>query len=315
MITRRTAIKVFWTLAASSFAGRALAAYPDRPITFVVPYLAGGSPDILARLVAAKMGALLGQPIVVQNKAGAAGTIGGQSVAQAAPDGFTLMIGTDTAVMTGAVKDAQYDGLKDLAPVGLISTSPLCLAVGPGVDAIDLPALIVKIKANPGKLAYASSGVGGVAHLVGELLRRDAGLDMTHIPYKGSAAAVQDVLAGRVPIIISGPTSLVSQPSLRILTTFSDKKSQVLPDVPVAREAGIDIKPIVVFFGLYAPAGTPGEVTAKLRGALEKIVKDPEFGQAIAKFGQVPAEDTTPEYANTLASSINKEMVALFSSI
>ncbi len=251
---------------------------------------------------------------MIDNRSGAAGTIGGGAVAKAKPDGYTLLLGTDTAVLTGAMSGLQYDGLRDLTPIGLISTSAVCIAAGPGMSVKSFKELVEIIKASPGKFEFASSGVGGVAHLVGEMLKRDAKLDLIHVPYRGSAQAVQDVVAGRVPLIIASPSAVASQPAIRILGIFSEQRMATLPDVPTALELGIPVK-AAVFSGLFAPTGTPEPIRSALHKAMTQVVKDPEFAAALQKMGQVPVTDTSPDYASKMAREMNSSMITSFKSL
>ena len=310
----RTAQRFFLTLALALLAGSALgqaADYPKRPITIVVPYAPGGSPDIIARRLAPRLGTILGASVVIDNRAGAAGTIGGQAVAKAKPDGYTLLLGTDTSVLTGAMSGLQYDGLRDLTPIAFISTAPVCIAAGPGMPAKSFKELIDLVRANPGKYEFASSGIGGIAHLTGEMLKRDAKLDLVHVPYKGSSQAVQDVVSGRVPLIIAAPSAVNAHPTIRILAIFSDQRVASMPDVPTAAELGIPVK-TSVFFGLFAPTGTPGLTTTLLQNAVTRIVNDPDFSSAIQKLGQTPAADTTPTHAAKVVKEMDSAMVTLF---
>lgn len=290
------------------------ASYPTRPITIIVPYAPGGSPDVIARNLAQRLGPILNTTVLIDNRSGAAGTIGGQVVAKSKPDGYTLLLGTDTAVLTGAMSGLSYDGLRDLAPVGLISTSPVCIAAGPGMPAKSLKELVDLVRANPGKYEFASSGVGGIAHLIGEMLKRDAKLDLIHVPYRGSAQAVQDVVAGRVPLIITSPLPVMAQPTIRILGVFSDQRAPSLPDVPTAAEIGVPVK-ASVFSGLFVPTGTPEAVVATLQKAVTTVVGDPEFASAMLKLGQTPSSDTSPAYATKVAKEMNTAMIALFKSL
>ncbi len=310
----RTAQHFFLTLALALLSGSALgqaADYPKRPITIVVPYAPGGSPDIIARHLVPRLVTILGGSVIVENRAGAAGTIGGQVVAKAKPDGYTLLLGTDTAVLTGAMSGLPYDGLRDLTPIAFISTAPVCIAAGPGMPAKSFKDLIDLVRANPGKYEFASSGIGGIAHLTGEMLKRDAKLDLVHVPYKGSSQAVQDVVAGRLPLIIAAPSAVSAQPSIRILAIFSDQRVASMPDVPTAAELGIPVK-ASVFFGLFAPTGTPEPITTLLQKAVTSIVNDPDFATAIQKLGQTPASDTTPAHAAKVVKEMNSAMVTLF---
>ncbi len=311
-IGRRPFLGVALGLAAGS--AFAQERFPSRPITIIVPYAPGGSPDVIARHLSTRFGQLLNTSVVIENRSGAAGTIGGHAVAKAKPDGYTLLMGTDTAVLTGAMSGLQYDGLRDLTPIGLISTSAVCIAAGPSLPVKSFKELIELIKASPGKFEFASSGIGGVAHLIGEMLKRDAKLDVVHVPYRGSSQAVQDVVAGRMPLIIASPSAVSAQPTIRILGIFSEQRTAALPDVPTALELGIPVK-AAVFTGLFAPTGTPEPIRATLHKAMTQVVKDPDFAAALQKMGQVPATDTSPAFATKMATEMNSSMITSFKSL
>src|SRR5436305_8690951 len=256
--------------------------YPTRPITLVVPYAAGGGNDAMARTVADTMSRVLGQQIVVENRAGAGGTIATRQVAKSAPDGYTLVIGgTGTlAVNPTLYGNVVYDPRKDFAPIGLIGTSALVLVVHPSVPAHNVKELIAYAKANPGKLTYASAGVGSGIHLSTEYFRFEAGIEMTHVPYKGSAPALTDLVGGHVSMYFSSmppALALVQEGKLRALAVTGPARSPIFPELPTIAEAALPGFEAVLHYGIVAPAGTPKPIVDKLNAALRHAVMSDEF--------------------------------------
>jgi len=290
-------------LAAFGFAGAAGAQdYPERPVTLVVPYAAGGGNDVMARIVAEKMSKTLGQQIVIENRGGAGGSIATRMVAHAAPDGYTLVLGgTGTlAVAPTLYSNAGYDPRKDFAPVGLIATSALVVLVHPSVPATSLKELIALAKEKPGQLNFASAGVGSGMHLGTELFELMADVKLTHIPYKGTGPALTDLLGGHVSIFFSSLPSaipLIQAGKVRALGVTGAKRSAVLPDLPTVAESGVPGYEAVLHYGIVAPAGTPQPVIAKLNAALREAVASPEVHEKIAADGAEPLASTPEEYA------------------
>src|SRR5438132_2905754 len=236
--------------------------YPSRPITLVVPYAAGGGNDVMARTVAEKMSRTLGQQVVVDNRPGAGGNIATRQVAKAAPDGYTLVIGgTGTlAVNPTLYANAGYDPRKDFAPIGLIGTSALVVLVNPNLPARSIPELIALAKKDPGKLNYASAGVGSGIHLGTVLFEMMAGIKLTHVPYRGSAPALTDLIGGHVSIYFSSlppAVGLVGEGKVRALAVTGLKRSENFPNLPTVAEAGLAGFEAVLHYGIVAPAGTP----------------------------------------------------------
>jgi tripartite-type tricarboxylate transporter receptor subunit TctC len=251
--------------------------YPSRPITLVVPYAAGGGNDAMARIVADHMGKTLGWQIVIENRGGAGGTIATRAVAKAAPDGYTLVLGgTGTlAVNPSLYANVGYDPRKDFAPVGLIATSALVILVHPGVEAKTVPELIALAKREPGKLNYASAGVGSGIHLAAELFASMAGVKLAHVPYKGSGPALNDLLGGHVQIYFSSLPPAVgmrSEGKVRALAVTGPKRSAVFPDLPTVAEDGLPGYEAVLHYGIVAPAGTPGAIVDRLNAALREAL-------------------------------------------
>jgi len=282
--------------------------YPDRPITLVVPYAAGGGNDAMARGVADKMGRALGQQVVVENRAGAGGTIATRQVAKAAPDGYTLVIGgTGTlAVNPTLYANVGYDPRNDFAPVGLIGTSALVVLVHPSLPVHSIGDLIDLARREPGKLNYASAGVGSGIHLGTVLFEHMAGIKLTHVPYRGSAPALTDLVGGHVAIYFSSlPPSvqLVKDGKVRALAVTALQRSPVLPELPTVAEAGVPGYESVLHYGIVAPAGTPRPIIERLNAALREAVTAADTRERMAADGTEPLASTPDEYA----ADINRE--------
>jgi tripartite-type tricarboxylate transporter receptor subunit TctC len=276
--------------------------YPDHPITLIVPYAPGGGNDVLARAVAEPMSKTLGQPLVIENHGGAGGSVGTRQVAKAAPDGYTLGLGgTGTlAIDPTLYPNAGYDPRKDFSPIGLIATSPLIILVNQSLPAHNVQELIALAKAQPGKLNYASAGTGSGIHLGTVLFADTAGVDLTHIPYKGSGPALTDLLGGHVQVYFSSlppAVGLVKEGKLRALGVTSLKRSATFPEVPTAAEQGLPGFEAVLHYGIVAPAGTPRPIIDKLNGALRAALGDPKVHGHIATEGAEPLPTTPDEYA------------------
>jgi tripartite-type tricarboxylate transporter receptor subunit TctC len=281
-------------------------AYPTRPLTLVVPYPAGGGNDVIARLVAAKMSQNLGQPIVIENRAGAGSTIGTRDVARAAPNGYTILIATSSlAINPSLYPDADYDPKKDFAPIGLIATSANLVLVRPSLPAHSLADLIALAKAAPGKLNFASTGTGTSTHLAALLFAGMAGVTLTAIPYKGVAPAVTDLLGEHVDLMFCPTASvigLVQQGKLRALAVTAAKRSSLLPQVPSVAEAGLAGYQAELHYGLVAPAGTPRPIVDKLNAALNAALGDPEIKNRLAIDGAEVLPGTPEAYSADIAA-------------
>jgi tripartite-type tricarboxylate transporter receptor subunit TctC len=263
--------------------------FPSRTITLVVTYPAGGGADTMARLVAPRMGELLGQSIVIENKPGAAGQIGSAAVAAARPDGYTVMIDAASFVINQSLYPRlPYDPEKAFAPVGVIAAFPHVLVVAPGFEAKTAAELVQLAKAKPGTLNYASSGTGSAQHLAGAAFIKQTGAAMTHVPYRGGAPAMNDVMGGHVPVFFANIASGLSNirgGKLRPLAIAADKRNAALPDVPTYAEAGVPGTGVYEWNGMFVPAGTPAPVVAKLADALEKALQSPDIRQRIVDLG------------------------------
>ncbi|WP_447741680.1 Bug family tripartite tricarboxylate transporter substrate binding protein [Variovorax boronicumulans] len=289
-------------LRALSFAAAALLAsagaladtYPSRPITLLVGFPAGGGADAVARIVGDKLGKLLGQPIVIDNKPGAGTTIASDQVARAAPDGYTLLLGSANLYGSDKLlyKSVKYDGAKSFVPISRWSSAPMLLAVNKDVSAKTVQALIAEARQNPGKLAYSSSGAGVVTHLAGLSFEKAADVQMLHVPYKGGAPSIQAVAAGDVQLTFGTPPSVLPMAQgqkLRVLAVTSGQRSPLFPDVPSVAEAGVKGYDYTFWFGLFGPAGLPPEVAQKLFDASVAALNDPEVKARMEKSGNESA--------------------------
>lgn len=280
--------------------------YPARPITLIVPYPAGGGNDVIARLVATKMSVSLGQPIVIENRGGAGSTIGTRGVARSAPDGYTVLIATSSLAINPALyPDVAYDPKKDFAPIGLIATSPNFVLVNPSVPVDSIADLIALAKREPGKVDFASTGIGTSTHLAAVLFAKMANVKLNAVPYKGVAPAITDLLGGQVALMFCPMASVVGQVragSLRAIAVIGAKRSLLFPDLPTVAEAGLPGYAAELHYGLVAPAGTPPEVIAKLNAALNSALGDVDIRNRLAADGTETLPGTPEAYAADIAS-------------
>ena len=286
-------------------------AYPTKPIRIVVPFPPGGATDILAREVAQKLNEAWGQQVIVDNRPGAGGNIGSELVAKAAPDGYTLEMGTvgTHAINASLYAKMPYDNVKDFVPIILVAGVPNVLEVNPSLPVNSVAELIAYAKANPGKLNFASSGNGTSIHLSGELFKAMAGVEMTHVPYKGSAPALQDLIAGQVQLMFDNlPPSLpqIKAGKLRALAVTSSVRAPALPDVPTVAEAGLPGFEASSWFGLLAPAGTSPAIVAKINAEVAKWLATPEAKENLSKQGANAAGGTPEDFASHIAAETAK---------
>jgi tripartite-type tricarboxylate transporter receptor subunit TctC len=298
-------------LAAGAWAQPNLSPYPTKPIRIVVPFPAGGATDVLARAAAQKLTESLGQPVVVDNRPGAGGNIGAELVAKSAPDGYTLLMGTvgTHAINPGIYPKMPYDHVRDFAPIILVAGVPNVLEVNPSLPVNSVQELIAYAKANPGKLNFASSGNGTSIHLSGELFKTMAGVQMTHVPYKGSAPALQDLVGGQVQLMFDNlPPSLalIKAGKLKPLAVTSKVRAPALPDVPTLAESGLPGFEASSWFGLLAPAGTPQPVIAKLNAEIAKWLATPEAKEKLVAQGANIAGGTPEDFARHIAAETAK---------
>ncbi|HWP86998.1 MAG TPA: tripartite tricarboxylate transporter substrate binding protein [Burkholderiales bacterium] len=285
--------------------------YPVKPIRLVSPYPPGGANDILARIVGQKLGESLGQQIVIENRGGATGNIGAEYVAKAAPDGYTILMGqaSNLTINVSLMSKMPYDPVKDLAPVTLVATTPNLLVVHPSLPVRTVKDLVALAKAKPGSVNYASSGSGSAGHLAGELFKRVAHIDMVHIPYKGAAPALTDVVAGQAQIYFTSPVSatpFVKGGRLRMVAVTSLKRSPSLPDIPTVAESGYPDFDVVSWWGILTPAGVPKDIITKLHTEIVKVLTLPEIKAKFADQGADVANDTPEHFAAYIKSEIAK---------
>jgi tripartite-type tricarboxylate transporter receptor subunit TctC len=284
--------------------------YPNKAVRMVVPFPAGGSTDMVGRTVAQKLSEMWGQPVVVDNRAGGGTVIGTDVVAKAAPDGYTLLVTpAPFSINPSLLAKLPYNALADFAPITLINTTPLVLVVNPGVPARSVKELIALAKARPGQLNFGSSGTGGSNHLAGELFNAMAGVKVVHIPYKGNAPALIDLVGGHVDLVFNGLTSalpLIKGGKLRALAVTSMQRSAALPDAPTMDEAALKGFVAVAWNGLGAPANTPRDVITKINADVIRIVSSPELKERLKAEGSDPVGNTPEQYAAFLRDEIAK---------
>ncbi len=285
--------------------------YPSRPVTLVVAFPPGGPSDVLARIVGKKMEQLLGQPFVIENRPGAGGNIAADTVAHANPDGYTLLMGNNSILATNEslYKHINYSPEKDFVPITLIGTQANILVVNPSVPANSLKELIALAKAQPGKINFASSGYGAAAHLAGELFKTEANVNIVHVPYKGAAPALQDVIGGHEQMMFATAASVVGHihnGKVRALAVTTLKRTAILPDIPTMDEAGLKGFEASTWHGLVAPAGTPPQVIAALHDAAVKALQDPGVQASLGRLGVDIVGDTPEQFKAYIAAEIPK---------
>ncbi|MGH8617749.1 MAG: tripartite tricarboxylate transporter substrate binding protein [Burkholderiales bacterium] len=282
--------------------------YPSRPIRVIVPFTAGSGPDVVARLVGQKLSEIWKQPVVVDNRAGAAGTIAADLVAKAVPDGYTLLMASPSQVITvSLLPKLPYDFVRDLAPVSLVASSDYSLAANPQLPARSLRELVALAKARPGQLTYGSSGTGTVTHLAGEQLNRQAGITLLHVPYKGAAQVITDVMAGQISMLFNSVATLapsVRAGKLRGIGVTAKARSPLLPEVPTFAEEGMPGFETRAWFGLLTTAGTPRGVTAKLQAEIVRMLEAPDTRERIVAMGMDPIGNTPAEFGAVIGQEI-----------
>jgi len=284
--------------------------YPSKAVRLIVPFAPGGSTDIIARTLAQKLNEMWGQPVIVDNRAGGSTVIGTEIVAKAPPDGHTLLITpAPFTIVPSLIAKLPYDPRKDFEPVTLINTTPLVVVVHPGVPAKSIKELIALAKAKPGALNYGSSGSGGSNHLAGELFNAMAGVRMVHVPYKGNAPALTDLVGGHVDLVFNGLTSalpLIKSGKLRPLGVTSLTRAGALPDAPTLDEQGLKGFQAVAWNGLNAPARTPKDIIAKLNADVLKVIRSPELVDKLKAEGSDPVGSSVERFAAFLRDEIEK---------
>jgi len=269
--------------------------YPSRPVTMVVPYAAGGGLDVLARTLAVHLSQSLGKPVIVENRPGAGTTIGAGMVAKATPDGYTIMLGTSSAFAINVTlrKKLPYDPAKDFVPIALVANAPFMLLVNPSLPVHSLAELIAYVKARPGKLSYGSAGPGSPQHLSMELLKTMTGMDVVHIPYKGDAPALTDLVAGHIPLMFGEPTPilpLMKDGKVRALAVSSATRLPTMPDIPTVAEAGVPGFNFVSWQMIVAPEGTPKEIVDRLHVEIKKVIDLPEIKAEYARTARISVD-------------------------
>ena len=313
MTVRAKAVAILLALVA----GAAQAAYPDKPIRLVVGFPPGQATDIIARAAARKLQEVLGQSVIVDNKAGAAGIIGSEIVAKAPPDGYTLLVSSSgpLAINPSLYSKLSYSPMRDFEPVTLLAVVPLFLAVNPSFPAQTAADLVKLAKASPGKINYGSGGSGITSHLAMELLKHSQGIDLTHVPYKGSPAAITDLIGGQVQLMFdTGPALLPHMRSgkLRILAVGSRSRNPAAPNVPTMSEAGLGNFEAPAWIGLVAPKGTPREIVDTLNKALQAAWRDaPEVKEQMTALGAEATSMTTAEFGRYIQSEMEKWALAV----
>jgi tripartite-type tricarboxylate transporter receptor subunit TctC len=299
-------------LLASGFAPDAAAqAYPSKPVKMVVGFSPGGGTDILARILAQKLGDTWGQTVIVENRPGASATIGATVVAKAPPDGYTLAMGqlTPNAIAPALFSNLQYDAVKDFVPIILVGTSPNVLVVNPAVQAKSVAELIALAKSKPGRLTYASSGAGSLQHIAAEQFKASGGVDIIHVPFKGSAQAVVDLMSGQVDMNFDSIPAViqhVKSGKLRAVAVTSAKRASGLPEVPTIAESGVADYDLTTWWGLFAPAGTPPEIVAKIHRDTLAALQNADLKERFAGLSVDPGGGSSREFADYVRQEIAK---------
>jgi len=285
--------------------------YPAKPIRLIAPSTPGDAPDVIARLIALRLSPVLGQPIVVENRPGAGGVIGSEVAAKSAPDGYTLIMGNagSHGINAAVYSKLPYDIQRDFAPISQVAIAPNIMVINPSIPAKSVAEFIAYAKSQPGKLSYASGGNGSSAHMSMELFKAMSGVDIQHVPYKGSSPALTDLMGGQVAVFIGNipPTvPLVRAGKLRALAVTTKSRSTLMPELPTISEAGLSGYETVAWFGVLAPAGTPPEIVKTLSTEIGKIARSPEMRDKLLAMGAEPVGGTPEEFKAVIDSDIAK---------
>jgi tripartite-type tricarboxylate transporter receptor subunit TctC len=309
-VNRRNVILA--SLASCLFIGAAAAqsSYPTRAIKLIVPFAAGGSTDLIARVVAEQMRKEMGQPVVVENRGGAAGALGTEEVAKSTPDGYTLAVATvSTMIVYLASQEKPNYTLESFVPITNMASMPNILTAGPSIPAKDVKEFIALAKANPGKYTYATSGVGSINHMLGESFQAYAGIKLVHVPYKGSGPAMQDVMGGQVDLLFDQfPSSknFVDTNKLKAIAAISPQKIPGYPNIMTMADAGMKDFTDEAWYGVMAPAGTPPDVVAKLTAGMQKALSNPELRARIEQLGARPVGNSSAEFTAQIRREIER---------
>ena len=297
-------------LATLSLPAVAQDAWPNKPVRLVVPFAPGGSTDVIARLLGQKLSALWGQPVVVENRAGAGGNVGADAVAKAAPDGYTLLMASGSITINPAIyKKMPFDTLKDLAPITNVTEGPMLVVVQDGSPYKSLKDLIAAAKAKPGAINFASAGVGSQVHLAGENFANAAGVDLQHVPYKGEALGYNDLIAGQVQMMVgnfAAASALLGPNRLRALAVTSKQRMPQMPELPTAREAGLPNFENIGWFGLLAPAGTPAAVIQKVHRDTARVMGETEVKARLYVQGLSPVVNSTADFTRQIEQELGR---------
>jgi len=306
MIARLVAL----VLCSMVMAAGAQESYPSRPVRFILPFPPGGGTDILGRVIAERLSANLGQPVVAENRGGAGGNVGAEAAAHSVPDGYTIvLVAPSLAISPSLYSKLNYDPVKDFAPISLVATVPNVMVTNPSVEAKTLQEFIALARSRPGQMNFGSGGAGTSNHLAGELFNIVTGAKLVHVPYKGVNLAMQDVLSGRVQLVFIGiPAALphIKSGRLRALALVAPERSSALPDVPTVAEAGLKNFEVTTWYGVLAPAGTPRPIVTRLNAELVKIMHLPEVKERLAGMATDPHTSTPEEFAAYLKQEIVK---------
>jgi tripartite-type tricarboxylate transporter receptor subunit TctC len=284
--------------------------YPARPVKLVVGFTPGGGVDIAARTLAPKLSELIGQPVIVENKPGAGTNIANEFVAKSAPDGTTLLVNTSAiAINMSLYKNLPFDTVRDFTPLSIFSESPNILVVNSKMAAQNLKEFLAYAKANPGKLNYSSAGAGTTQHLSAELFKLKAGLNIVHVPYKGTAPSLTSLIAGETDLTFANIPAInqhVKNGRLRPLASTGSKRAELMPDVPTMKEAGVAGVEVTVWFGVFGPAGLPKDMAAALAAAVAKAAHDPEMKKRLAEQGAEPVGNSQEEFSKIVRDEVAK---------
>lgn len=310
MIHRRTlmacaAAGALWTGLGHGLAmAQAVSHWPVKPITFVVPQSPGGANDVIARAVAQNLGNTLGQPVIVENRPGANGNLGTSQVARSTPDGYTFLVTAQSAhtINPALYSKIPFDPIKDFTPVMQLAVAPYLLVVNPKFPAKTLDELVTYAKIHPGQVEYASAGNGTLNHLLGEMLKKQRGVNLLHVPYKGAAAAATDVVAGQLPVTFGsfpGVMPFVTSGKLRVLGVAADKPTPLAPDIPVLKDLAV-----TSWYGLFAPAGTPQPIVDKVYTAIAQVLSTPVMKERLKTLGAEPVQSSPASFAAGLPAEL-----------